>query len=141
MPCLWSSLSPFNLSKALPARSRATPPPGRMPSSTAARVALHGVVDPILAFLHLHLRGPADTDHGNPARKLRQPLLQLLTVVVGGGLLDLRLDLGDTSLNIILLACTTYDRGVLFIDCHLLGTAKHIDRHVLKLDAEIRGDH
>src|SRR3989442_11505444 len=84
---------------------------------------MHGIVDPILAFLHLDLSGAADADHGNPARKLCQPLLQLFTIVVGGGLLDLRLDLGDTRLNVSLLAGTTHDRGVLLLDCHLLGTA------------------
>src|SRR5262249_12924552 len=77
----------------------------------------------------------------NPARKLRQPLLQLLTIVVGGGFLDLRLDLGDTRLNVALLSCTTHDGGVLLLDRHLLGTAKHIDRHVLKLDTEISRNH
>ncbi len=46
-----------------------------------------------------------------PARKLRQPLLQLLTVVVGGGFLDLHLDLGDTRLNIGLLACTAHEKS------------------------------
>ena len=44
-------------------------------------------------------------------------------------------------MNIGLLAGSTNDRGVLLLDCHLLGTAKHIDRHVLKLDTEIRGHH
>src|SRR5262245_66198969 len=90
MPCLWSSFSPFNFSKALPARSRATPPPGRMPSSTAAFVACMASSTRSLAFLHLDLSCSTDPDDGNPARKLRQPLLQLLTIVVGGGFLDLR---------------------------------------------------
>src|SRR5262249_48384983 len=102
---------------------------------------MHGIVNAVLAFLHLDLSGATDADHGNPARKLRQPLLQLLTIVVGGSFLDLRLDLSYTSLNIVLLAGTTHDRGVLLLDRHLLGTAKHIDRHVLKLDTEVRGHH
>src|SRR5262249_5853086 len=46
-----------------------------------------------------------------------------------------------TRLNVSLLACTTHDRGVLLLDRQLLGTAKHIDRHVLKLDTEVRGHH
>src|SRR5438034_1682226 len=65
-----------------------------------------------IAFLHLELSGAADADHSNPARKLRQPLLQLLTIVVRGRFLDLRLDLGDTPLNISLLACTTQGRAL-----------------------------
>src|SRR5262249_51422407 len=103
--------------------------------------SMHGIVNAILAFLNFDLGGPADADHGNAARELRQPFLQLLTIVVGGSFLDLRLDLSDTSLNIVLLAGTTHDRGVLLLDRHLLGTAKHIDRHVLKLDTEVRGHH
>src|SRR5262249_17045533 len=54
---------------------------------------------------------------------------------------DLRLDLGDTRLNIALLTYTTDDCCVLLVDHHLFGTAKHVDRHVLKLDTEVRGDH
>jgi len=40
----------------------------------------------------------------NAAGELCQPFLQLLAIVVGGGLLDLRLDLGDAALDIGLLA-------------------------------------
>src|SRR5476649_962419 len=38
-PCFWSSLATFTRLRASVARNSATPPPGRMPSSTAARVA------------------------------------------------------------------------------------------------------
>jgi hypothetical protein len=44
---------------------------------------MHRVIDPILAFLDLDLGGTADPDHRDPASKLRQPLLQLLAVIVG----------------------------------------------------------
>ena len=54
---------------------------------------VHGVIDAILALLHLDLGRAADADHRDAARELGEPLLQLLAVVVGGGLLDLRLDL------------------------------------------------
>src|SRR5262249_32597048 len=102
---------------------------------------MHGIINAILAFLHLDLSSATDADHGNPARKLRQPLLQLLTVVIGGGFLDLRLDLSNARLNVSLLPGATHDRGVFLLDRHLLGTPEHIDRHVLKLDTEIRGHH
>ena len=58
---------------------------------------VHRVVDAILALLHLDLGRAADADHRDAARELGQPLLQLLAVVVGGGLLDLRLDLRDAA--------------------------------------------
>src|SRR5262249_28679864 len=81
---------------------------------------MHGILNAILALLPLDFRGAADADHCNTTCELGQPLLQLLTVIVGRGLLDLRLDLGDTRLNVGLLACTAHDRGVLLLDCHLL---------------------
>src|SRR5262249_13225232 len=49
---------------------------------------MHRVIDAILALLPLDLGGAADADHRDAARELGKPLLQLLAVVVGGGLLD-----------------------------------------------------
>src|SRR5712671_3381102 len=43
-----------------------------------------GVVDPVLSFLHLDLGGAADADHRDAACELRQPLLQLLAVIIRG---------------------------------------------------------
>ena len=51
------------------------------------------VLDAILLFLDLDLGGAADADHRDAAGEFGQPLLQLLAVIVGGGLFDLRLDL------------------------------------------------
>ena len=58
---------------------------------------MHRVFDAVLALLHLDLGGAADADHRDAAGQLGQPLLQLLTVVVGGRLLDLRADLGGAG--------------------------------------------
>src|SRR5262249_13181809 len=85
---------------------------------------MRGIINAILASFHLALSSATDADHGTPARKLRQPLLQLLTVVIGGGFLDLRLDLSDAPLNISLLTGATHDSGVFLLDRHLLGTAE-----------------
>ena len=63
------------------------------------------VIDAILALLNLDLAAAADADHHNAAGELRQPLLQLLTVVVGGGLLDLRPDLVAAALELGLARC------------------------------------
>ena len=87
---------------------------------------VHRVIDAILALLHLDLGGAADADHRDAARELGEPLLQLLLVVVGGGLLDLRLDLGDAGFDVGLLAGTVDDRGVLLLDRHLLGAPEHV---------------
>ena len=61
---------------------------------------VHRVVDAILLLLHLDLGRAADADHRDAARQLRQALLQLLLVIVGGRLLDLRLDLRDAALDV-----------------------------------------
>src|SRR6185437_16130368 len=67
---------------------------------------MHRVINAILAFLHLDLGRAADADHRDAARELGQTLLQLLTVVVRGGLLDLRLDLGHARLDVVSRKCT-----------------------------------
>src|SRR5439155_22197252 len=61
---------------------------------------VHRILDPRLLLLQLHLGGRADADHRHAAHQLGEPLLQLLAVVVGGGLLDLRPDLLDAALDV-----------------------------------------
>src|ERR1700756_3799165 len=101
---------------------------------------MHRVIDAVLALLHLDLGRAADADHRDAARKLGETLLQLLAVVVRGGFLDLRLDLGNAGLDVGLLAGAVEDRGVLLVDHHLLGATEHVEGDVLKLDAEIFRD-
>ena len=84
------------------------------------------VVDAVLAFLDFDFRRAADLDDGNAASKLRQTLLQLLTVVVRGRFLDLRLDLLHAGFDVGLLAGAVDDRGVFLVDRHLLGAAEHL---------------
>jgi hypothetical protein len=59
--------------------------------------------------------------------------LQLLPIVVGGDLLDLRLDLSNARLDVGFLACTVDDCRVLLVDHHLLGAAEHGDCDVFEL--------
>ena len=101
---------------------------------------MHRVINAILALLDLYFGRAADADHRDAARELGQTLLQLLTVVVRGGLLDLRLDLVDARLDVGLLACPADDGGVLLVDHHFLGATEHGERDVLHLDAEIFRD-
>src|SRR5580704_315583 len=98
------------------------------------------VLDAVLFLLHLDFGCAADADHRDAAGELGEPLLELLAVVVGRRLLDLRLDLADARLDVALLAGAVHDRGLLLFDDHLLGPAEHRDRHVLELDAEILGN-
>src|SRR5258705_10096541 len=101
---------------------------------------MHRVINAILALLDLDFGRAADADHRDAAGELGQTLLQLLTVVVRGGFLDLRLDLRHPRLDVGLLAGAVYDGGVLLVDHHLLGAAEHGERDVLELDAEIFRD-
>ena len=60
---------------------------------------LQRVLDAVLLLLHLRLGRSADLDHGDAAGQLREPLLELLAVEVGVGVLDLRLQLLDPGLD------------------------------------------
>src|SRR6266487_1703566 len=101
---------------------------------------MHRVINAILALLHLDFGRAADADHRDAARELGQTLLKLLTVVVRGGFLDLRLDLGNARLDVGPLAGAADDGGVFLVDHHLLGAAEHLQGDVLELDAEIFRD-
>src|SRR4030081_429826 len=101
---------------------------------------MHRVVDAILALLDFDFGRAADADHRDAARELGQTLLELLTVVVRGGFLDLRLDLVDAGFDVGLLASAVDDGGVLLVDHHLLGATEHGERDVLHFDAEIFRD-
>src|SRR6267143_303519 len=101
---------------------------------------MHRVINAILALPHFDFGRAADADHRDAARELGQTLLQLLTVVVRGGFLDLRLDLIDAGLDVGLLAGAVDDGGVLLVDHHLLGAAEHGERDVLQFNAEIIRD-
>src|SRR5882672_8348587 len=101
---------------------------------------MHRVINAILALPDLDLGRAADADHRDAACELGQTLLELLTVVVRGGFLDLRLDLIDACFDVGLLAGAAHDRGVFLVDHHLLGATEHGERDVLHLDAEIFRD-
>src|SRR6476659_8583203 len=99
------------------------------------------VVNAILALLDLDLGGSADLDHGNAAGELGETLLELLTVVIAGGVFDLLTDRFGASLDRVGFAGTIDDRRIVLIDRHALGAAEHRGGDVLELDAEILGDH
>ena len=60
---------------------------------------LQRVLDAVLLLLHLGLGRSADLDDRDAARQLREPLLELLAIEVGVGVLDLGLDLLDPALD------------------------------------------
>ncbi len=94
----------------------------------------------MLLFLHLDFGHGADVDDGNAAGELREAFLEFFLVVIGGRLVDLRLDLRDAILDILGLARAVDDRGVILVDLHALGLAELADVGVLELEAEFFGD-
>jgi hypothetical protein len=70
----------------------------------------------------LHAEHPAVLDKritATPPGELREPLLELFAIVVGGRLLDLRLDLGDAGLDLGLLARAAHDGGILLFNARI----------------------
>src|SRR5581483_5651526 len=90
---------------------------------------VHGVFDTSLLLFHFGLGRSADFDHGKAANQLRQPLLQLLAVVVAGGLLDLAADFFHPAFDLAVFAFAFDDGGVVLVDGDLLGLAEiaHLD--------------
>src|SRR5881628_2565474 len=134
-----SSPESLRLSSASAARSSATPPPGTIPSSTAARVALRASsTRAFFSFISVSVAAP--TLMTATARELREPLLELLPVVVRGRFLDLRPDLLDAALDLLGVTGALDDRGVVLVHDHLLGAAEVVELEVLELDAEVFRD-
>src|SRR5262249_41615478 len=108
-----------------------------MPSSTAARVAwsasstraLRSLISGSAAAPTLHTR--------HAAAELGPALLELLPVVVAGGLLDLAADELDPPLDVGLLAGPVDDGGVVLVDLHPLGLAEVVEGQVLELDPQL----
>src|SRR5690606_18224780 len=98
---------------------------------------VHGILDARLLLLHLGLGGRTDLDDRHAADQLRQPLLQLLAVVVRGRVLDLVAQLLDATLDRAGHARPFDDRRVVLVDRDLLGLAEVLDLQVLELQPEV----
>ena len=123
-------------------RINAAPPPGTMPSSTAARKWRPSVFDAGLLFLHLGLGGGADVDDGNAADEFRQALLQFLAVVVADVVSSIcaRSCFTRPSMS-ALLAGAFDDGGVVLVDRRRSWRGRGLQTLMsLELDAEVFGD-
>ncbi len=100
-----------------------------------------GVLQTVLLLLELHLGGGADLDHAHAAGQLREALLELLAVPVGVRGLDLGLDLGDAAGDLLGLATTVDEGGVVLGDGHTAGGAEHVQADLVELEADLLGDH
>ena len=83
------------------------------------------VVDAILALLDLDFGRAADLDHGNAAGELGKTLLELLLVIVAGGVLDLLADRLDAALDVLGRTGAVDDGGIVLVDGDALGGAEH----------------
>src|SRR4029077_358407 len=70
------------------------------------------ILDAVLLLLELDLGGRADLDDRDAAGQLGEALLELLAVVVGGGVLDLGLDLAHAALDLVGTAVAIDDRRI-----------------------------
>jgi hypothetical protein len=71
----------------------------------------------------------------------RRPLLELLAVVVGGGLFDLGTDLVDPARDRLVVAGAVDDGGLVLGELHALGGAQVVQGHLLQAHARFLGDH
>src|SRR5665648_720247 len=101
---------------------------------------VEGVLDAVLGLLHLDLGGRADLDDGHAAGQLGETLLELLTVEIGVGVLDLRLDLLDAALDGLGVAGAVDDGGVVLRHDDLAGAAELRELGLVELEAHLLGD-
>src|SRR3546814_11939256 len=95
------------------------------------------VVDAILAFLDLDFGRAADLDHGHTAGELGETLLELLAIVIAGGVFDLGTDRFGTALDRVGITGAIDERGVVLVDRDALGGAEPAERDVFELDPQI----
>src|SRR6185437_13672901 len=103
------------------------------------RVA-HRVLDAVLALLELDLGRRAGLDDGHAAGQLGQPLLQLLAVVVGVGVVDLGTDLVDPARDLVRVTGAVDDRGLVLGHDDRASPAEHAEVDALQLEADFLAD-
>src|SRR6185312_10019351 len=99
-----------------------------------------GVLDAVLALLELHLGVGPDADDADTAGELGEPLLQLLAVPVGVGLLDLAADLPDAVADLRLRAPTVDNSGGFLVDDDAPGGTEHLEPDRVELQADVSRD-
>src|SRR5690606_996710 len=99
------------------------------------------VLDAGLLLLHLDLGRGADANHRHTAGQLGDTLVELLAVVVAGGLLDLRADRLDPGLDRAGVTGAVDDGRVLLADFDPLGLAEVVEGRALERHPGLFGDH
>lgn len=95
----------------------------------------------VLLLTDLNLGGTANLDDGNTTGQLRETLLQLLLLVLGGGGVGHdTADLLAALRDVVLAALAVEDNGVLLGDGDGTSGAEHLRGELLKLDVELIGE-
>src|SRR4051812_23094620 len=100
----------------MPPNPPCEPPAGAFLSGRSATIASIVTSKPAIEAAFCKAVRAAHADHGDAAGELGQTLLQLLAVVVRGGLLDLRTDLVAAALYVVAGAGALDERRVLLLD-------------------------
>ena len=133
--------SRFSRSRALIRSRSSLVSPLRRPASTSVRPGrIERILNAGLLLLQLGLGSGPDLNDGHPAGQLRQTLLELLAVVVGGRVIDLRAELVTATPR----CRTSYPRPddgrVVTIEHDARRSTQVLQRDVLELDLEILAD-
>ena len=94
---------------------------------------MQGIVNTVFLFFHFNFRRSTDIQYGNTTGHLSQTFLQFFFIVVGSRIFDLSLDLADTSLDSILIACSVYDSSRVFVYRNLFSRTQHIHSSTFQL--------
>src|SRR5699024_3001805 len=95
----------------------------------------YGVFDTSFAFFKLNFGGSAGTDYGNTASQLGQTRLQFLAILVGSRGFDLTADLGDTTRNLLGVASSCIDDGLILAAYALAGGSRPVYGGVFQVEA------
>src|SRR5271166_3017930 len=101
---------------------------------------MQSILDTGLLLFHLGLGGRADFDHRDAAGELRQTFLELLAIIVAGGLLDLGAELFDAALDGGFLAGAFDEGGVVLVHHDALGAPEVFQTDAFQLNAGLFHD-
>ncbi len=121
-------------------RSRATPPPGRMPSSTAARVACRASsTRAFFCFMSASVLAPTEITATPPVSLASRSWNFSRSYSLSVSSIWLRI-CSMRALDVGRLAGAFDDRGGVLVDRDLLGPAEVLEREVLELQAQVLAD-
>ena len=102
--------------------------------------SVEGIRDAIFLLADFDLAGTADLDDGDAARELGEALLELLLLVLAGGVLDRRLEEADALGDGLCGAFAVKNDSVVLRYGDLLGNAEHVDSHILEREPDVLAD-